>query len=44
MLQASPQEVPSQVALPFATVGQTVHEDPQAVRLVLSWHEPPQSW
>jgi hypothetical protein len=43
LLHDSPHDVPSQVGTPFATVGQTRHDDPQAVTLVLSWQEPLQT-
>jgi hypothetical protein len=38
-----PHEVPSHVGAPFATVGQTAQEAPQALTLVGAEHAPPQT-
>jgi hypothetical protein len=44
-LHASPHEVPSQVALPFGSVGQGVHDDgPHEVTLVFDAHWVPHRW
>jgi hypothetical protein len=45
-LQVKPHDVPSQVAVPFATVGQTAHDDPQLATLVVEvhWVPPEQTW
>jgi hypothetical protein len=40
----TPQEVPSQVALPIVGTGQAVHEVPQVCTLLLDTHRPPQLW
>ena len=40
----TPQEVPSQVALPIVGTGHAVHELPQVCTLFLETHVPPQLW
>jgi hypothetical protein len=37
-LQVNPHDVPSQVAVPLATVGQTAHDGPQLAGLVVEVH------
>jgi hypothetical protein len=44
VLQASPHDVPLQVALPPVTVGQAEHDVPQLATLVLLAHDEPQAW
>ena len=45
MLQAKPQLVPSQAAVPFIGVAHGVHDDgPHEFGLVFGWHVPLQSW
>jgi hypothetical protein len=44
VLQVKPQTTPSHVVLPFAMVGQGLHEAPQAVTSVFALQESPQRW